>query len=221
MDNPYIDQEKRDVNGFSRLQFKGIGRVELTQGDHEELVIEAPQEVRERVHADVRDDTLVIYYESDWKDWTGVRLLGGEKIVFHLMMREIKSLALSGVRNLDASRIEADALSLALSGPGAITVGTLSVKSLDLALSGVGSMDVAGSAPDLNVVISGAGTVKAARLEVERAVVKLSGVGTATLWAKQSLDTTISGAGVVEYYGSPVITQRNSGLGVLKYLGNR
>ncbi|HPS42336.1 MAG TPA: head GIN domain-containing protein [Anaerolineaceae bacterium] len=221
MDNPNFDQERREVSGFSRLEFKGIGKVELTQGDHEELVIEAPQEVRERVHADVRGDTLVIYYESDWKDWTGVRLLGGEKIIFRLMMREIKSLALSGVGSLDAARIDGDALSVSLSGPGSTTVGTLNVKSLDLALSGVGSMDVAGSAPDLNVVISGAGTVKAARLEVERAVVKLSGVGTATIWAKLSLDTTISGAGVVEYYGSPAITQRNSGLGVLKYLGNR
>ena len=221
MSDHISEQEKRELSGFSRLQFKGIGRVELTQGDHEELVIEAPPEVRERIHADVREDTLVIYYESDWKDWTGVRLLSGDKIVFRLMMRDIKSLALSGVGSLDAARIDGDSLSLSLSGPGAITIGTVTVKSLDLALSGVGAMDIAGSAPDLTVVISGAGTVKATRLEVERAVVKLSGVGTATLWAKQTLDTSISGAGVVEYYGSPVITQRNSGLGVLKYLGNR
>ncbi len=216
-----LDRENRQVSGFTGLQFKGVGKIELAQGDHDELVIEALPEVRERIHTDVRDGTLVIYYESDWKDWTGLRILGGEKILFRLMMRDIQSLAISGVGSLDAAGINTSQLSISLSGPGTITIGTVQANSLNISISGVGSIDLAGAVPDMNLVISGAGTVKASRLETERSVVKLSGVGTATLWVNQSLDTSISGAGVVEYYGNPAITQSNSGLGVLKYLGNR
>lgn len=221
MSDQNLDQEKREVSGFSSLQFKGVGKIELVQGDYDELVIEALPEVRERIHTDVRDGTLVIFYESDWKDWTGVRILGGEKIVFRLMMRDIKSLSISGVGSLDSASIITDQLAISLSGPGVITIGTVQAKSLAVTLSGVGSIDLAGTVPDVNLIISGAGSVKASRLEVERAVVKLSGVGTTTIWANESLDTSISGAGVVEYFGNPKITQSNSGLGVLKYLGNR
>lgn len=221
MSDQINNQEKRDVSEFSGLHFKGVGKIELTQGDHDELVIEALPEVRSRIHTEVRDGILVIYYESDWLDWSGVRILGGEKIIFHMMMRDIKSLSISGVGNLDAARIVSDQLAISLHGPGIITIGTVQVKNLALTLSGVGSMDIAGTAPDLSLTISGAGTVKASRLETDRAVVKLSGVGNATVWAKTTLDASISGMGAIEYYGSPMITQRNSGLGVLKYLGNR
>lgn len=221
MSDQYLNQERRDVSGFSRLLFKGVGKIELVQGDHEELIIEANQEVLSRIHTDVKDGLLTIFYESDWKDWTGVRFLGGDKIVFHLMMREIKSIATTGVGNIDAARIASDQLEMSLSGPGMMTIGTLNVGSVKLDLSGVGSMDLAGSAANLEVALSGAGTVKASRLETDKAVVRLSGVGTATLWAKETLDASISGAGVIEYYGKPQITEHTSGLGVLKYLGAR
>jgi len=221
MSDQYMNQERRDVSGFSRLLFKGVGKIELEQGDHEELTIEANQEVLSRIHTDVQDGLLTIHYESDWKDWTGVRFLGGDKIVFHLMMREIKSIAISGVGNIDAARIASDQLELSLSGPGIMTIGTLNVGTLKLDLSGVGSMDLAGSAANFDLALSGAGTVKASRLEADRVTVRLSGVGTATLWAKTILDTSISGAGVIEYYGKPQITEKSSGLGVLKYLGAR
>ncbi len=221
MSDQYVNQERRDVSGFSRLLFKGVGKIELEQGDHEELTIEANQEVLSRIHTDVKDGLLTIHYESDWKDWTGVRFLGGDKIVFRLMMREIKSLAISGVGNIDAARIASDQLELALSGPGVMTIGTLNVGTLKLDLSGVGSMDLAGTAANLEVALSGAGTVKASRLEADKITVRLSGVGTATVWAKTVLDASISGAGVIEYYGKPQIIEKSSGLGVLKYLGSR
>lgn len=221
MSDQFVNQEKRDVSGFSALLFKGVGKIELAQGDHEELIIEANPEVLSRIHTDVSNGLLTIHYESDWKDWTGVRFLGGDKIVFHLMMREIKSLAVSGVGNVDAARIASDQLELSLSGPGMMTVGMLNTGSLKLNLAGVGTMDIAGTTADLNISLGGAGTIKASRLEADKAVVSLSGVGTATVWAKTVLDTSISGAGVIEYYGKPQITVNNSGVGVLKYLGNR
>ena len=124
-------------------------------------MIQANQEVLSRIHTDVQNGLLTIHYESDWKDWTGVRFLGGEKIVFRLVMREIKTLAISGVGNIDAAVLNSDHLELSLSGPGLITVGILKyriVKKLDLA--GVGSMDLAGTTSELNVVLGGAGTIK-------------------------------------------------------------
>jgi len=214
-------EEKRDVSGFNALVFKGMGRVDLVQGDHEELVIEAQPEIRSRIQTTVENGTLLIDYNEDWKDWTGFRTLSGDKIRFRLMMRDITSLSLAGVGSLDSARVEAPALSLAISGPGLMTIGTLKANRLDASLAGVGSLDVAGSVDEVNITLSGAGSYKAGRLESVKTDIRLSGVGTATVWAKEELNASISGAGVIEYYGSPRISQSNSGLGMLKFMGNR
>ena len=214
-------REKREVSGFTSLAFNGMGKIDLIQGDHEELEIVAQAEIRSRIRTEVRDGTLYIDYEEDWKDWSGIRRLSGDKITFNLMMREITSIAIAGVGNLDTPRIETPALSLALSGPGLLTIGTLKTTTVSIALNGVGVVDVAGTTDEMNLSISGAGSVKAARLEAGKVDVKLSGVGNATLWAKNQLDTAVSGAGYIEYYGKPLVNQRNSGLGVLKFMGNR
>jgi len=178
-------EEKRDVSGFNALVFKGMGRVDLVQGDHEELVIEAQPEIRSRIQTTVENGTLLIDYNEDWKDWTGFRTLSGDKIRFRLMMREITSLSLAGVGSLDSARVEAPALSLAISGPGLMTIGTLKANRLDASLAGVGSLDVAGSVDEVNITLSGAGSYKAGRLESVKTDIRLSGVGTATVWAKE------------------------------------
>ncbi len=221
MSDNYNNQEKREVSGFSALMFRGMGRIDLIQGDHEELVIEAQPEIRSRIKTEVREGTLHIDYDEDWKDWTGIRTLSGDKIVFRLVMRDISAISVSGVGSLDAPRIETGSLSLAITGPGLLTVGELKTTSLAVNLSGVGAIDVAGTTDELAVTLSGAGSFRAARLVALKASVRLSGVGSATVWAKDTLEASISGAGVIEYYGSPKLVQSNTGLGVLKFMGNR
>lgn len=221
MSNQYGNQEKREVSNFSSLLFRGMGRVELRQGDHEELVIFAQPEICSRIKTVVQDGVLSIDYQENWKDWTGIRSLSGDKIVFSITMKEIKSLSLTSVGSLDTPKIESPNLSLMISGPGLITVGELNTASLAVNLSGVGVIDLAGKAEKMSANMSGAGSLKAGRLEAGNVSIQLGGVGTATVWAQKTMNASISGAGVIEYYGNPEITQNNQGLGVLKPLGNR
>lgn len=221
MSDQFGSQEKREVSGFSALMFRAMGKVELVQGDHEELVIVAQPEIRSRIKTEVRDGVLYIDYQEDWKDWSGLRRLSGDKILFKLTMRDINSIYLTSVGSLDSGRIESPNLALSITGPGLVTIGTVKTTSLAVNLSGLGAIDVAGQTEEMTATLSGAGSFKAGRLEAEKVSVKLSGVGTATVWAKSALDASISGAGIIEYYGSPQITQSNTGLGTLKQLGNR
>jgi len=222
MDNSLNNQETRPLTGFHSIQFKAIGRIMLSQGANESFSIQADPEIRERVNTEVKDGVLIVKYYSDWKDWTGLNLIDKGMAVFHITMKDIRSITIAGVGNLDASSITSDALSLAVSGPATMTVGTLTVNTLKVDMSGVGSIDLGGKCLEQNLTLSGAGNYRAPRLESERATVKLSGVGNASLWATESLDVNISGAGGVEYYGSPkTVNQKISGIGVLKYLGNR
>jgi hypothetical protein len=221
MDNMNNNTESRAVSGCNGLLFRAVGKIIVTQGENEGLTIQADSEIRSRVHTEVKEGVLVVSYDSDWKDWTGLNLIDKGVATFHLTLKDIKSIAISGVGNLDSASIVSDSLSLALSGPATMTIGTLTANSLKVDMSGVGSIDLAGKCLEQNISLSGAGSYKASRLESDRATVKLSGVGSATVLVNEALDASISGAGAVEYYGSPKISQKISGIGVLKYLGTR
>lgn len=221
MENSTNNQVVIPVSGFNGLQFRSVGKILLTQGETEGLTIQADPEILGRIHSEVKDGVLWITQDTDWKDWTGFRIVDKGFTTYQIAMKEIKSLAISGVGNLDCPEIKSDTLSLTLSGPGTMTIGTLKVDSLKIDISGVGSMDIAGSCTEQTVSLSGAGNYKGSRMESTRSIVKLSGVGNAVIWANESLDASLSGAGVIEYYGDAKVTQKVSGLGVIKYLGAR
>ncbi len=221
MENPNNNIETRPLTGFTNLQFKAIGKILLSLGPADSLTIQADPEIRARIHTEVKDGVLVVTYDSDWKDWTGFNLIDKGMTLFTITMREVQSLSISGVGNLDAAAITADKLNISLSGPGSITIGSLTVNNLVVDMAGVGAVDLGGRCLEQTVTLSGAGNYKAPRLESDRATIKLAGVGNATVWVKETLEANIPGAGGIEYYGSPQISQKISGIGVLKYLGNR
>jgi hypothetical protein len=221
MDNSSVQQEVIAVSGFSGINFKAVGKIMLSQGESESLTIQADPEVRERIHTEVKDGVLHITQETDWKDWTGFRLIDKGMVTFHVVMKEINSLKIAGVGSVDCAEINTDALSLTISGPGTLTIGTVKANTLNVEISGVGSVDIAGSCVEQNLMLSGAGNYQGARMESARTTAKLSGVGNARLWANETMDATISGVGGIEYYGEAKVTQRVSGLGVIKYLGAR
>ena len=221
MDTNTNNQEVIPVSGFNGIHFKAVGKVMLSQGENDGLTIQADPEVRARIHTEVKDGILWITQETDWKDWTGFRLIDKGMTIYHVTMKDIKSLTVSGVGSVDCAEINSDALSITLSGPGTLTVGAVKANSLAVEISGVGSVDIAGKCTEQNLVLSGAGSYQGTRMESQRTTIKLSGVGNARVWANETLDATISGAGGIEYYGEAKVNQKVSGLGVIKYLGAR
>lgn len=221
MENTVNNQEVIPVSGFTGIHFKAVGKILLSQGDTESVTIQADAEVRARIHAEVKENVLWVTQDTDWKDWTGFRFIDKGMTIFHIVMKDIRSLSIAGVANIDCASIKTNSLALALSGPGTITVGSIVVNTLSIDISGVGSVDIAGTCADQNIMLSGAGNYQGSRMESARTTIKLSGVGNAKVWANESLDATISGAGGIEYYGPAKVSQKVSGLGVIKYLGTR
>jgi hypothetical protein len=211
----------RLVNGFNKLNFKAVGKIELSQADKDELVIEADRELCSRIKTEVIDDILIITQKGDWLDWIGNPFANPDPIVFHVKMKNITSLSLSGPGTLVCPNITGEVLQLTLSGPGVMTFSKISVNSVKTDLSGVGSVQISGETDTQIINLSGAGNYKSNDLQSNSAKINLSGVGNATIWAKNALDVQISGAGSVEYLDHPQITKKISGIGMLKYIGDR
>lgn len=209
------------VGAFNRVQHKSMGNLTLVQGDHEELVIEAPEAIRDRIRTEVKNSTLFIYFDHDWWDWFDFGWWGSNRIEYRLTMREIAGLNMSGAGNLNGSAIKTSKLELEHSGAGNITIDNLEAEQITVRQHGAGNTSLSGQVADQDVVLSGAGNYRAADLQTHSARMTLSGVGNATIWVSDTLDVKMSGVGNVEYYGSPSVNQHLSGVGNLRSLGNR
>jgi hypothetical protein len=213
--------ETRTFSGLTGVHHKGVGIMLITQGEKDELRIEADPEVRSRIITEVKDGVLVIRHDHDFVDWMRMWSKSLDPLRFFLTLKDIRTIKLTGAGTIKAPSVKGDALELINSGAGEQIIENLDVHTFKAELSGAGSMEVAGKVDEQVIKLSGAGKFNGARLESRKAEVKLSGVGNASVWVKENLAVNLSGVGSVEYYGEPQVTEKKTGLGSLKSLGKK
>ncbi len=202
--------EKREVRDFNQIALQGIGQILLVQGDQESLAIEAEQDLLPKLKSEVEGGKLVL----GWKSWLdNVLSFGHGKIIFHVGMKRVNGVSISGAGSLGAQQIQTDRCELRVSGSGELAVEQLTAQGLDLHISGTGHATLGGKADTVNVHISGAGHVQAAGLAAQEADVHISGSGDLELAVATKLNVTISGSGDVKYVGQPNVTQHITGVG--------
>lgn len=213
--------ETRTFSGLTGVHHKGVGIMLITQGEKDELRIEADPEIRSRIITEVKDGVLVIRHDHDFVDWMRLWTKSLDPLRFFLTLKDIRTIKLSGAGTIKAPSVKGDTLELINSGAGEQIIENLDVRTFKAELSGAGSMEVAGKVDEQVIKLSGAGKFNGARLESRKAEVKLSGVGNASVWVKENLAVNLSGVGSVEYYGEPQVTEKKTGLGSLKSLGKK
>jgi len=179
--------ESRTVSGFSKVEVAGSGDLTIDQTGSESLTIEAGDKVLPNLTSDVVGDTLVLGTKR------GTVLTQGGRISYHLTVKDLTGLTVSGSGKVTAPKITTDALSSDISGSGTITVG--------------------GSAPEQRLTISGSGTYEAGDLAGKTLHADISGSGNAVVSVSDALDVTISGSGSLTYSGDPTVKKDISGSG--------
>lgn len=208
-----------NITGVRRVTFRGLGDLTVVQGEREALEIEASQAMRERIRAEMRGDTLDIYFSNSWWDWISPQYWGIHQVRFTLYLSVLESLKAAGLGNVLVPQLSATRLELVQSGAGNLVAHQLNVADLIVRQAGLGNVEADGHAGTQEVELSGAGSYQARALESRSARVHLSGLGNATLRVTENLDAVLSGAGNIEYYGSPHVNQRVSGLGNIHRVG--
>ncbi len=210
--------ENRDVSGFDAIEFNTFGKLNIMQGDVESLNISGPDNIVPEIQTSVRNGTLVI----DTRDNLTIRPPFGENtLTFTIVVKDLTSLNVSGLGDVQIEPLTTPSMSYDLSGAGSIVQNQLSTDQLNIELSGLGGIKVSGQATNATIDLSGAGSVDAPDLQIQTADVNVSGLGGATLWVTDELTGDISGAGSVSYYGNPQASTSSSGLGSFKSLGDK
>ncbi len=208
-------QEKREVSGFSAVNFGGSGELSIQQGNQESLTVEADDNILPYIRSDVENGRLILGFKR------GVSVSTRSPIRFTLMVKELNGLELSGSGKTRTGPLTSQDFKVHLSGSGEIRIAALDAETLVADISGSGNMEIPGKVGRQQVHISGSGRYYAPELDSQSADVSVSGSGDCTLRVEQSLTAHISGSGSVEYYGNPSVTKKVSGSGKVSRLGDR
>jgi len=212
-----IITETRDVSGFNSIEISTLGKLVINQGPSESVTISGSDNLVPLIKTNVRNNVLVI--SSD--EGITVTSLNEMNLTITIGLKDLSSLDISGLSDVQMGSLSTPSLNLSMSGAGRVQLDQLFTDKLNVSVSGLGSVELAGEAKEATINISGAGSVKASDLKIQSANVSVPGLGSATLWVTDQLTGNISGAGSVSYYGNPQAKTNSSGLGSFKSLGNK
>jgi hypothetical protein len=179
--------ESREVSGFTGVELASIGDLRIEQTGTESLMIEADADILPQLTSNVSSGILKLGVAP------GTTIATSGRIVYHLTVATLDSVAVSGAGDATASNLRA---------------GRLTVE-----ISGAGDMTLAGTADSQAVTISGTGDYNGEDLQSATAAVTIDAAGDAVLRVSDRLDATVSGVGSVEYIGDPRVTKDINGVG--------
>ena len=211
----YAQQAKVFTPGpFDSVNVSGSVRIELTQGDIDQVTVIGDHDAQRSVHLGVSGNELHVETQGGWKFWNR------DPVEMKVQMHSIKSLNISGASDIVATKpITADSLDINISGKGEVRFGNLAAKQLDFEISGAGSGILGGKVDKLIVNVSGAGKIAADNLRAAQADINISGAGSTDLWVTDELSINVSGVGSVSYWGQPKVSRKVSALARMNALG--
>lgn len=222
-----IITEERTVSEFHSVDLRGTGKLYVTQGESQRLVVTTDDNIMPILRTDVRNGVLVIYIEP------GVRHLTTLEV--KVTMIKVRGLSLSGSGVIEGrNQIRSDSVNLRISGSGDAFLdimardvttklsgsGKMSLHldsgSLVSTISGSGKLHLTGETNIHEYNSSGSGKLRAYDLRTKNTSVKISGSGNCEINVSNHLNVRISGSGAVLYRGSPQIESRVSGSGSIR-----
>ena len=130
-------------------------------------------------------------------------------------------LNIDGSGDIKFDELNASTLKVGVDGSGNVDVDKVYVERVDIDIDGSGNIKLEGETDKLEFDVGGSGELRCGDLKAQDVVIRSGGSGTATVWATESLDISVSGSGDVRYYGRPSLNQRISGSGDVHSMGEK
>lgn len=204
-----IETEHRDVSGFHKVLFSGVGNLIITQGEKESLEIEADNNIIPLIETEVLRERLIISFKK------GYNFIPTSRIKFYLTVKDLNEISLSGAGDINCDDLNTEELEFEVNGAGDIEFN-ITADRVEVTLSGAGDIALSGQVNSQDITLTGAGKYDGTNLKSKTCSVTVSGAGSATINVSEELDVDINGVGNVYYMGTPRIEQDISGLGRIK-----
>ncbi len=210
--------ELRVVENFEYINFNGSGKLIITQGTGEKLLIEAEDNILPKLVSTVKNGVLTLGFETNLKS---DQVIPTKEIVFTLNVIDLSGLTVNGAVSLELNSLVMQDFELNINGAGDFNLSDIQATNLTVTIDGGADVIVSGTSQNQNVTINGASKYDAGELQTTITEITLNGVGDSIVWVADDLTIQINGAGGVQYYGDPHVTQNISGIGNVKSMGEK
>ena len=173
------------VTQFDEVSIAGSFTVRFTQGKKHECTIIASPEDMEKLKAEVKDNQLNIYVESEKKGdvkvndivFSTVKLSG--EVIVNVTSPELNKVDCMGSGDFIATTdIKADNITFNIAGSGNIILKKVTADKLHLSIAGSGDIDLEqAKAERTNVSIAGSGDIELQQTDTRKLDVSIAGSG--------------------------------------------
>jgi len=197
--------ETRQISDFDQIKLEGEGKVIITRGVKQSLVVKTDDNIIPHIETIVRNRKLIISHAN--------KNLRPTNLTFLITLRDLKSTSIAGSGDIKGnSRFVSDDFYAEISGSGRIDL-ELEAARLESEISGSGSIYLAGFTKRHRATIAGSGKIYAFDMQAQNASVSITGSGDCHLTATDQLSARITGSGDALYKGHPHIEQTITGSG--------
>ncbi|MGE3800419.1 MAG: head GIN domain-containing protein [Candidatus Kapaibacterium sp.] len=193
--------DSRSVPAFTNIVVKGSADVIFTQGNEQQLLITADDNLLPIITTDVSNNTLTI----DAKEcYSASQQLKVEVTIPRLALFKTEgSGSLTNLPSASNEKLTLDDLRIQIEGSGKVNLLDALIDNLKIEIEGSGEATVTGGGESITVNISGSGEITADEFLVKDATATISGSGKILLQATERLKGVIAGSGKIYYRGDP------------------
>ncbi len=130
--------EEREIGAVDEVQISGTGILHLKQGENAELIIEAEDNLMDRINTSVVGDRLIIQTESDWFNL----LFPTKEIHYYLTLPSIEELDAAGSTTIEIESLNTDDLVISLSGSSHLQAVELETENFNLSVSASADVEI-------------------------------------------------------------------------------
>jgi Putative auto-transporter adhesin, head GIN domain len=199
-----------NVSGFDKLDLGSSFIITVTQGNDYKLDVRGREQDVKDLSARVSNNTLDLYYPSNWSGWKNRK-----EVYVTITMPKLMGVEFSGATKSTVSGFSSEKLAIEISGASS-SVFNVNAKTLSLDCSGASSLKIVGDGQALDADISGASSINAFDFKVANANIDASGASDVRIYVTGKMMAEASGASSVRYKGGASIKTSTSGAGSIK-----
>jgi hypothetical protein len=200
--NGEVVAEKRDVAEFTGLKVETGIDVYISQGDVQQVEVEADENLHEWIRTEINGSILHIYSEKT------IRSAKTKKV--NLTCKMLDKIDISSAGDVTGlNRFKINNLEIDMSSAGDLKID-VDADVIDLSLSSAGDAELSGTANVLKADLSSAGDLDAFDLEAKQGDITVSSASNARVFITEQASFRSSSAGNIQYRGEPRIKEINT-----------
>jgi hypothetical protein len=195
---------ERAVSSFDRVHVAANALVRIHLAEETRVIVSADSNLNEFIGVETKKNTLEIKTRP-------ARKYSHPHFTVDVYSPIISGVSVKGPGSIElVDKISAPSFRVNSTGDGSIT-GAIECGTFEANMVGSCVISVTGSAERAGINVVGEGTFNGKDFKLIHADIVITGEGSITLWATDSLTSTITGSGEVKYRGDPVIDFSGAG----------